>query len=180
MILETKRLQLRPININDTYAIFNYRSDAEANRFQGWIPKSIADVEVFIGKLAQKPNLSETWYQLALIEKETGHFVGDIGIHFIGDKNLQVELGYTVAKEKQGLSYATEAVKSIIDYLFHSLNKHRITASADPKNTPSIKVLEKLGFRKEAHFIESYYQDGKWLDDVVYALLAKEWNEIKY
>lgn len=174
MNIETDRLQLRPININDKQAMWSYRSDAEANKYQGWIPKTLADVEEFIGKLAPTFNQSQTWFQLAVIEKETGLLIGDIGIHFMGNENLQVELGYTIAKEKQGFGFATEALKSVIYFLFQTLKKHRITASADPRNIPSIKVLEKLGFRKEAHFIESYYQDGKWLDDALYALLAKE------
>lgn len=178
-MIETERLQLRPLNINDKQAIFSYRADTEANKFQGWIPKTLADVKEFIGKIAPTFNQNETWFQLAVIEKETGLLIGDIGIHFMGTENLQVELGYTIAKEKQGSGYATEALKAIIDYLFTTLQKHRITASADPQNIPSIKVLEKLGFRKEAHFIESYYQNEKWLDDVLYAMLKKEWNEIK-
>lgn len=177
MIFTTERLLLRPVQIEDKESILKYHSDSEANKYQGWIPKTIEDVEVFIGKLASIPNQPGTWFQQAVLEKETQLLIGDIGIHFTGEENLQAELGYTISKEKQGLGYATEAISKVIDFLFFELKKHRITASADPENIPSIKVLEKLGFRKEAHFVESYYQDGKWLDDVLYALLSKEWKK---
>ncbi len=58
-----------------------------------------------------------------------------------------------------------------------SINKHRIIASIDPINIASIKLIERLGFRKEAHFIESLFFHGQWVDDLIYALLEKEWIE---
>lgn len=175
MKLFTERLILRPITFEDKQAILDYRPDEEANKYQGWIPNTLEDIEEFIGKLSQKPNLPGSWFQMAIIEKESGELIGDLGIQFLQNDNQQVELGYTLNKNYQGKGYATEALKAVINYLFIDLQKHRITASSDPNNMPSIRVLEKLGFRKEAHFVESYYQDGKWVDDVVYAMLSREW-----
>ena len=67
-------------------------------------------------------------------------------------------------------------MKMTIDYLFNSLSKHRIIASVDPQNVPSIRLLERLNFRQEAHFRESLLIDGKWVDDVIYGLLKKDWK----
>jgi len=64
----------------------------------------------------------------------------------------------------------------VIDYVFGELKKHRISASVDPNNIKSIRLLEQIGFRKEAHFIESLLLNGQWVDDVIYALLAREWE----
>nr|WP_319272717.1 GNAT family protein [uncultured Draconibacterium sp.] len=174
MQLNTQRLILRPIEAKDKQAILDYRSDAEANKYQGWIPKSLDDVETFLGKLAAEFNVPDTWFQLAVVDKNTNKLIGDIGIHFIDEH--QVELGYTIAKQYWGLGFATEAAKAIIEYLFCELKKHRITASVDKENIASFAVLEKLGFRKEAHFKESLLINGQWVDDVIYALLAKEWK----
>nr|WP_321487069.1 GNAT family protein [uncultured Draconibacterium sp.] len=74
------------------------------------------------------------------------------------------------------MGFATEAAKAVINYLFCELKKHRITASIDPENIASVALLEKLGFRKEAHFRESLFLNDKWVDDVIYALLAREWK----
>jgi RimJ/RimL family protein N-acetyltransferase len=103
--------------------------------------------------------------------------IGDVGIHFLGPENNQVEIGYTLDKRYRGHGYMTEALSEIIDYLVHSLNKHRIIASIDPINLDSMRLVERLGFRKEAHFKESLFFHGKWVDDVIYAILAKEWKE---
>ena len=92
-------------------------------------------------------------------------------------ENKQVEIGYTLDRNFRGNGYATEALSVIIDYLFNTLNKHRITASVDPTNAASIKLIERLGFRKEAHFIEGLFFQGKWVDNLVYAMLAREWKK---
>lgn len=176
MKLNTKRLLLRPIKLEDKYDIFAYRSDKGANKYQGWIPRNINNVEEFIDKLAPEFDTPESWFQLAIIAKETQLLIGDIGIHFLEQGTQQIELGYTLNKKFLGNGFAYEAVKAVIAFLFTELKKHRITASIDPKNTPSFKLLEKLNFRKEAHFKESLFVNGQWVDDVVYAVLAREWE----
>jgi RimJ/RimL family protein N-acetyltransferase len=176
MKLETSRLFIRPIALSDKKAVFEYRSDKEVNKYQGWIPATVNDVETFIEKVSKQINVPETWFQLVMIEKETENIIGDLGIHFFGEENLQVEIGCTLDKAFQRKGYATESVKSVIEYLFSHLGKHRIISSVDPENVNSIKLVERMGFRKEAHFVESLFIKGKWVDDVVYAVTKKEWD----
>lgn len=179
MNFNTERLYIRPVSIDDKKAMFGYRSDADTNKYQGWIPKTIQDVEVFIGKVADTLNIPETWFQFVIIEQESNTLIGDIGIHFSDEESRQVEIGCTLNKDYQGKGYATEALREVIDYMVSVLNKHRITTSIDPLNDSSIRLVSRLGFRKEAHFIESLFLNGAWVDDLVYALLAKEWIQIK-
>lgn len=111
MLIETSRLIIKPISIEDKNAVFEYRSDAETNKYQGWIPKTIDDVVIFINKTAKQINLPETWFQLVIQEKETLKIIGDIGIHFFGKENKQVEIGCTLHKKFQHKGYATESLK---------------------------------------------------------------------
>ena len=178
MKLDTKRLIIRPITLDDKNEIFEYRSDTETNKYQGWIPKTIDDVETFIGKISKQINEPETWFQFVIIEKETQKIVGDLGIHFFDSENRQVEIGCTLNKEFQNKGYATESIKRVIDYLFKELNKHRIITSIDPDNKNSIRLVERIGFRKEAHFVESLLINGKWVDDLIYALIEKDWEKL--
>ncbi|MCC3215941.1 GNAT family N-acetyltransferase [Chryseobacterium sp. X308] len=175
MQLYTERLVLRDITIEDQQDIFDYRSDAEANRFQGWIPETLEEVENFILRNTTEFNQPESWYQLLITDKETKTVIGDIGVHFTGDENAQVELGITLNTSFQGKGYASEALKGIISYLFNDLHKHRITASVDPDNTASILLMERIGLRKEGHFVKSLFWKNKWVDDVIYAVLREEW-----
>ncbi|WP_462280967.1 GNAT family N-acetyltransferase [Salinivirga cyanobacteriivorans] len=180
MKLETNRLTIRPITPADKHAVYAYRRDKVTNQFQGWIPETPDDVEVFIEKSAKQINEPETWFQLILIEKATDKIVGDIGIHFFGSENRQAEIGVTLNRNYQKKGYATESIKKVIDYLFNTLNKHRIITSIDPENASSIKLVERLGFRKEAHFVESIYMNGKWVDDLIYAMLEKDWQNFNF
>lgn len=178
MKLETKRLIIRPIKIDDKIEIFEYRSDAKTNKYQGWIPKTIDEVETFIGKVSKQINEPETWFQFVIIEKETQNIIGDLGVHFFDNENKQAEIGCTLNKNIQNKGYATESVKKAIDYLFKDLNKHRIITSIDPDNKNAIRLVERIGFRKEAHFIESLLINGKWVDDMIYALIEKDWGKL--
>jgi len=175
MKLETERLALRPININDKVEIFAYRSDQKTNKYQSWIPKTIGDVETFIKKNAEQINEPETWFQFLIIEKNSQKVVGDLGVHFWDKENKQVEIGCTLNKNYQKKGYATESVRKVVDYLFTELNKHRIITSIDPNNESSIRLVERIGFRKEAHFVESIFVNGKWVDDLIYSLIDKDW-----
>lgn len=159
--------------------MYKYRSDPETHKFLSLIPKSVDDVASFILKTSSDLDIPGTWFQLVLIEQHSNLLIGDIGIHFLETEpeNKQVEIGYTLNKKFRKKGYATEALHSVIDYLMISLNKHRIIASIDPSNIDSIKLIERLGFRKEAHFVESIFFHGKWVDDIVYALLENEWTE---
>lgn len=175
-MLHSSRLLLRPIKSEDAPAVFAYRSDAETNKFQGTIPKELTEVDDFISKIPSEINLPKTWFQFVIIENQSQEIIGDLGIHFIDAENKQCELGCTIRKESHGKGFATEAMKASIDYLFSVLNKHRMMASVDPENIASIKLLERLGFRKEAHHKESLLINDVWVDDVIYAILNREWK----
>lgn len=172
-MIETEHLILRPIALGDSQAIFAYRSDAETNKYQNWIPKNLEDVNTFISKNPAAFDIPDTWYQLVIVVKEFETLIGDVGIHFIDE--YQCEIGCTLSKAYHGKGFATEALKAVFDYLFIQLKKHRIMVSIDPRNLDSIRLINRLGFRKEAHFIESMLIHGEWTDDVIYAKLRSEW-----
>jgi len=177
MKLETDRLLLRPVMATDAPQIFAYRSDTHANKYQGWIPKTLEQVVRFIANTAEAPNEPESWFQLTLIDKHSEVLVGDLGLHFFDAEHKQVEVGCTLSKQYHKKGYAREAMAAVLTHLFVVWEKHRVITSIDPANTASIRLAESLGFRKEAHFVQSLYINGGWVDDVIYAILASEWKE---
>ena len=174
LLISSRRLTLRVIKLSDSISMFKYRSDPIVSQYQNWKPRTIDDVNDFIIKLPDLPNIPDTWYQLGIFIKDSNELIGDIGIHFID--NLQVEIGITLSLEYQGKGIATEAVVEVINYLLFDLRKHRIFASVDPKNIKSIALLRGIGMRKEAHFKKSIWFDEQWSDDVVFAILEEEWT----
>jgi len=174
-IITTDRLFLRKLELNHREDFFKYRSLPQICEYQSFAPKSLKGADDFIKAIASNPNIPNTWFQLAIVNRNDNKLIGDVGIHFLED-NAQAEVGYTLAPDFQGQGYATEALKAVISYLFFEMKKHRVTASVDPNNIKSIRLLERLGMRKEGHFIKSFKVGDMWFDDCIYAILEDEWK----
>jgi len=173
----TERLVLRALRLDDVETMFGYRSDPEIMRYQGWEPESFDDVRAFIASLAlDAPYARGTWRQLAITLRATGEMIGDCGVHVPEDKPEQAEFGITLAPAFQRRGYASEALRALLRLVFDTLGKHRAFASIDPRNAPSIALFERAGFRKEAHHVESLWLMDEWVDDVIVAMLAREWR----
>ena len=81
-----------------------------------------------------------------------------------------------MACEHQGKGFATEAVNCLLDYVFGKIAKHRVIAVADTRNAPAVRLLERVGMRREGHFIENIWFKGEWGDEFQYAMLEREWR----
>jgi RimJ/RimL family protein N-acetyltransferase len=175
--IPTARLVLRSLCPSDADTFLRYRSKPEVAEFQSWKPKVKREILRFIAQQKRvEPGTPNAWMQLAVCLKETGEMIGDCGVHFLPPDARQVEIGFTIEPGRQGRGYGTEAVRALLDYAFRELHAHRICASVDPANAPSIALLTRVGMRKEAHFRKSLMIDGKWVDDIVFAVLEEEWE----
>jgi len=173
--LITQRLVLRRMCAADAEVMFAYRSDPDVCRYQPWAPSELEEVRMFVEEMAAiEPDQTGTWFQMAITLK-SGRLIGDVGLHFPKTHERQVETGISLAFEFQHRGYATEAMEAVLEYAFGALAKHRVFATIDPRNLPSIRMVERLGMRKEAHFRQSVWFKGEWADDLVYALLRSEW-----
>jgi RimJ/RimL family protein N-acetyltransferase len=175
--ITTQRLLLSQLVPSNALAMYGYRSDPEVCRYQTFEPNSVADVEAFIDNLQSNAfDMAGSWFQFAILLKESGLLVGDIGAHFIADDPRQVEIGFTIAPVHQGLGFGTESVTGLLNYLLVTCQKHRVFASVDPRNEPSIALLKRVGMREEAHFRKSLWFKGEWVDDIVFGILRSEWK----
>lgn len=178
--LTTPRLVLRRFRPDDLDAFLAYRNDPAVARYQGWpVPMSEADGRSFLEENATTPVLPALGgAQIAIELAATGELVGDLYLGPHGDDPLQGTLGYSLACGHQGRGYATEAARALIRYAFEQIGLHRLVATVDTRNRPSIALLERLGMRREGHFRQCFYdeRDGAWADEYLYALLRTEWR----
>ncbi|MDE3211404.1 MAG: GNAT family N-acetyltransferase [Pseudomonadota bacterium] len=176
MDLRTPRLCLDALRAEDAEALFGYRADPAVSRYQGWRPASLAEVCDFIERQAHAPpEAPGRWVQRAIRRRDGGALIGDLGLHLPADADGAVEFGITIAPAWQGRGYAGEALREVFGQLFGPLGHRRVLASVDPRNAASMALLRSLGMRQEAHHRESLRLHGEWVDDVVFALLAREW-----
>jgi len=175
--LTTGRLLLRRFRPADLTAFVRYRSDPQVARFQSWdAPYPVADgTRLINGMLGQHPDTPGEWFQFAVALRSTKELIGDCAARTELHDPRQAEIGFTLAQQHQGRGYATEAARALLGYLFAQRSKHRVTACCDPRNAASVRVLERLGMRREGHLRESTWAGGEWTDDLLYAVLDHEW-----
>lgn len=176
MDLSTERLWFDALRESDAAVLFAYRADPEVSRYQGWRPESLSDAKSFIRNQSglAEPSPGQ-WFQRAIRRIDDGTLIGDLGLCLSDDK--QAEFGITLAPSAQGHGFAREALGGLFRALFGRLDVHRVHASVDPRNASSMALLKAVGMRQEAHFQESLWSRGEWVDDVIFAMLAREWRE---
>jgi RimJ/RimL family protein N-acetyltransferase len=174
MELATARLRLDRLQPGDAEALFACRADPAVARFQGWRPGSVAEARAFID--AQAAPVPGLWFQRAIRLRDGPALIGDLGVCLPATPGDSVEFGISLAPSQQGRGYAREVLQAVFHQGFDALGWRRIHASVDPRNGACIALLEALGMRQEAHFRESLWLHGEWVDDMVFAILAREWQ----
>ncbi|MFD1715350.1 GNAT family N-acetyltransferase [Amnibacterium flavum] len=174
----TERLTLRPVETTDRAALLAYRSLPEVCRYLPFPPMDAAEVDRRITEqwsttVLAAPGDART---LAIVETSSGRLVGDVVLFWSAGAERQGEIGYVLSPEATGRGYATEAAVAMLAVAFDSLGLHRVIGRLDPRNTASARVLERLGMRREADFVEDFFADGEWSDTAVYAILDREWR----
>jgi RimJ/RimL family protein N-acetyltransferase len=119
------------------------------------------------------------WINFGVEEKGEGVLIGELAMGFISAAHAHYEVGYVFDPAYAGRGFATEGAALIVELAFSGLGAHRVSGRLDARNDASARVLEKLGMRREAHFIENEYVKGEWTDELVYGILAPEWREIR-
>ena len=178
---ETDRLILRSLTPDDWRDFYEYESMEETLKFvsPGW-KCTEEDAKAITAEWSE----NETVYAVCL--KSTGKMIGHIDIRPEYEEKLRIyEIGYIFSPVYQGKGYAAESLRRLIQYGFEDLKAHRIIADSYPENTASWRLLERLGFRREGHFIKAWpfeSADNKtiWKDVYIYGILESEWALIKH
>ena len=174
-MLTTTRLTLRRFTTSDLIDFLAYRNDPQVAQYQGWDNTTEAEGIAYIAYHQDIEPSDTGWFNFAIEHTATQTLIGDIGLNIFEKDPQQGEVGYTLARAHQGQGYATEALRRVLEYAFDELKLHRIRASCDVDNAGSIALLERLNFRREGHFIESYFDGQRWTSEYSYALLLREW-----
>jgi len=177
--IESPRLVLRSFRDSDLEPFLAYRNDPEVAKYQSWeVPYSREQGIDFIGVMKTASPLSQAeWYQVAVELKSTRELIGDVAFCTREFDEAQAFVGYSFARSHWHHGYANEALRSLLKYLFEDRNLHRIIAECDVENSASWRLLDKLGFRREAHLRESIFFKGAYGSEYHYAMLGREWAQ---
>ena len=177
-VLRTARLALRPFASTDAGDLLRIFADPEVVRYWSngaWT--DIAQAEAMIAE-TQQAYREGGLYRYAIALLDTDQLIGICNLRGFFEQNRRCELGYALARDHWGRGYAAEALGQLITHLFDDHRLHRVIAVTGADNLRSCALLERVGFRREAHYVEAFFDrgTGAWVDDVGYAILAREWR----
>jgi ribosomal-protein-alanine N-acetyltransferase len=176
--LETERLLLRKMRLDDAEAMFAYASDPEVTRYVLWdTHRSIEDSETFL-RFAIEGYESGDFGGWGVVFKDSGVFIGTCGLDAgYAPEHARAELGYVLSREHWGKGLMPEAARAVIAYGFGRLGLNRIQARCIAENTASARVMEKAGMTYEGTLRESEFIKGAYRDMKLYSILRREYHQ---
>jgi len=172
--IESERLLFRKILLSDAKDLLLIRSNDDVMRFMDVIRfESIGDAEKWLHTVSESYD-KETGIMWGLVEKLSNSFVGYFGFWRMIPEHCRAEIGYALKPEFWGKGFMYETINRMVRFGFDEMRLHSIEANVNPANEKSKRVLEKIGFKKEAHFRENYLFNGEFLDSIIYSLLEKD------
>jgi len=172
--LEGPAVRLRPLVGADVRTIFPWYNDAETvapyDRFS--VDTYDELVRAVEGAAADPASLAPRY---AVERRVEGDLVGVVG-HYRAHPVLEwIEVWYVLGRtDVRGRGLGREAVGLLVDHLFRHESVERVGATCDVENVPSIRLLERLGFRREGTLRSTLYHHGRWHDVHVYGVTRSE------
>lgn len=177
-ILETERLTLREWLDSDVEAMFRLFGREEVVRYtpverHETLDRSLLGIKRFRARFYEKHE-GIVW---AIERKDIGEVIGEAGIYEWSPQHFRLSIGYSLNPDHWGHGFATEVSAKLVKYAFEDFplfEVNRIEAQTDPANVASMRVLEKIGFTKEAHVRQSEFEKGRFVDLVLFSILRSE------
>jgi [ribosomal protein S5]-alanine N-acetyltransferase len=174
--LETQRLRLRPLLDTDADAVFAIFSSEDAMRYWSTGPwTDRAEAARLIERDREALRAADS-IRFGLVERETGRMIGCCSIHHIDHGNRRAEVGYILLPSHWGRGLMHEAMSALVAYAFDDLTLHRLEADLDPRNAPSARSIERLGFAREGTMRGRWLVNGEVCDSWFYGLLKDDWD----
>lgn len=174
--LESARLRLRPYLDSDTTALFALYGDPDVTRYwshPAWTDP--AQAHLYLSLRKDEPTTAvHAW---AIADRESNELIGALTFFSISGTHARAEVGYSLMSKMQGKGLGTEALSTALKYGFDVLNLYRVEADVDPRNIGSIKLLEKLNFRREGLLRQRWRVNGEVCDSVLLGLLKEDYPD---
>lgn len=172
-VIETARLKLRPVTVDDVEAVLEYAGDPDWQRYVPTTPSLFTrrNAEKYVAfAVLCDPSTRPVW-AITL----DGQMVGDISL--ISEKNWRVAtLGYGLLKRHWGRGLTSEAARAVVDQAFATYGQlRRIAAHTVPANDRSTGLLRKLGFTYEGTLRANQIENEQLIDEAVFSMLREEW-----
>lgn len=175
-VLETKRLILRPLSLDDAQDMYAYARDPLVARYVPWeVHRGIEDSLTYLNTVAED-QLAGRVSSWAVVHKAEQKMVGTAGYVWWQPEHSKAEIGYVLARRLWGQGLTSEAVNTIIDFGFTRMGLNRIEARCVEENIASARVMEKCGLSQEARLRDYIRVKGELNTFRLYSILRREWE----
>ena len=177
--LETPRLLLRRMKASDSADMYDYARRPEVSRYLLWRPHAdVAYTRRYLEYLGGRYRIG-AHYEWAVIDKKSDRMIGTCGFARVDTANNCAELGYVLHPDFHGQGIMTEAAERVLQFGFHVLGLNRIEARYMIENTPSRRVMDRLGMLFEGVQRSGMLVKGSYRDIATCAILAKDYRARK-
>ncbi len=180
-VLETDRLILRPYTEDDFDAVHSYASNPANVTYMVWGPNSAEDTLAFLRLTIEKnARAPRTDFDFAVVTKDGAQFIGGCGI-YLNAERYEGTLGWILRMDNWKRGLGTELGARLLRFGFEELGLHRVRATCNTENYGSRRVMERIGMRREACFVQARFgrvgENNTWYDEYHYGILGREWRE---
>ncbi len=170
--------ELRSFEIQDAeelYALVDTNRE-HLYRWMGWVDTtaSVEQMRAFI-RHSQARQAQENGFNAGIFHRD--RLVGVIGFHYVDHEDRKTEIGYWLAASMQGKGLMTRACRAMVDYAFRELGLNRVEIQVAIDNLRSRAIPERLGFTQEGILRDDVWLRDRFVDHVVYGMLAREWGQ---
>jgi len=176
--LTSARLVLRPYEESDLAFFHDMFEREDVCRYLPWPPMNLDQARAKMEQRLRQWRIEAERDAIVVlaVEVATGQPVGELMLRLSNAESRQGEMGWSMHPDAQGRGFATEGAREMLRLGFEHVGLHRIAAECDPRNTASMRVMERLGMRREALMVEAELIKGEWVDSLIYAQLESEWR----
>jgi RimJ/RimL family protein N-acetyltransferase len=177
----TERLVLRSFERSDLDDLAVIFQDESVNRYLYSVPRTREQTLEALEKRIHLDDATqiENILHVAIELRDSRRLIGDFMLRWHDDEHHQGEMGGSLNPEHHGRGYAPEIYGALLELAFNRYDLHRVVGRCDGRNAPSVRSLEKSGLRQEAHFVENEFVKGEWTDEIVLAILRRDWVATK-
>ncbi len=177
--LVAPRVQLRWMEGGDLEDLYTVYSDPEVVRYwshTAWPHRDEASIYL---EAIESGFQAGTIFQWGIARRGDDRVIGTATLYAIDHTQGRAEIGFALAREHWGHRYGQEALTVLLDHAFDALALRRVEADVDPRNLPSLRTLETLGFRREGYLRQRWRVAGELQDSVLMGLLASDWQDTR-
>jgi RimJ/RimL family protein N-acetyltransferase len=175
-VIKTPRLVLRWISEDDVDSLYEIFSDPQVMRYWSTTPFLNREAAAEMQRDIVSGNLNDTMWKWGLALSDNNKLIGTCTLFNLNLSNGRAEIGYALGHNYWGNGYMNEALKALVKHAFEVVQLRRLEADVDPRNTSSIRTLERLGFQREGYLRERWHVGGEIQDALFYGLLKREWQ----